>query len=80
MEEHNSLVSDDQEIEISKEQIERVIKELKNGKCPGPDRICDEMLKYGGQNIFQELYKLFNNIKISTIPNEWRQSVTIPIF
>lgn len=71
--EHNILVNDDQEIEIRKEQIERVIKQLKTRRSPESAKICNEMLKYARQKSQEELYKLFNDIQTDTIPNEWRQ-------
>lgn len=45
------------------------------------DGITNEMLKYGGRNIQQEITTLFNKImNDGLVPQEWKTSKTTPIF
>jgi hypothetical protein len=39
------------DIPISKEEIEKELRSLKNRKSPGPDSISNEMLKNGGTEL-----------------------------
>lgn len=44
------------------------------------DKITNEMIKYGGQNI-QEITNLFQRImRTGTIPHEWKTTISIPIY
>ena len=60
----SSKANDDQVLnyDISIEEVEGVIKSLKNGKSPGPDGISSEHLKYGGPAICVWLKRIFNVI------------------
>ncbi|XP_030746034.1 uncharacterized protein LOC115874876 [Sitophilus oryzae] len=64
--------------EISKSEIKRALKKIKNNKSPGKDGITTEMLKYGGKAVVNTLYILLNKILIEKIiPNDWKESITI---
>jgi len=70
-----------EDISISKEDIERELRSLKNRKSPGPDDIFNEMLKYGGTELTFQLTQLFQQIfKLVTIPTAWKQSTIILLF
>ena len=75
-----SQFSDD-DINISKEEVPLELRSLKNRKAAGPDNISNEMLKYGGADLASNLTKLFQNVLIKhAISNDWKASVTIPVF
>ena len=48
------------ESEITKEEVEKALKETTTGKTPGVDGIHAEMLKEGGVTIAEWLVSLFN--------------------
>ena len=60
---------------VHQDELRHAVSKLKNRKSPGPDHITNEMLKYGGEALEQEILKLFNKI-----PDQWRTGITIPIF
>lgn len=67
--------------EITNQAVEEAIQKLKNRKSPGPDEIPNELLKYGGPQLSNELKSLFNRIlNTGKVPEEWKKSVTIPVF
>jgi hypothetical protein len=39
-----------------------VIKELKNNKASGEDKITGEIIKYGGEKLWDLIYELITNI------------------
>lgn len=66
---------------ITLEEVHEALSKLKNRKAPGPDRIVNEMLKYGGTELKRAITLLFQKI-ISTqkVPDDWKNSITIPIY
>ena len=63
------------------EEIRRVIKSLKNKKSPGPDEITNEILKYAGEGLLQELVSVMNAIKNDTgSPEQWNKVLITAIF
>ena len=69
-------------IDINEEKVENVLKKLKNKKAPGPDGLKNEMYKKLSDdkltiNTLTECYKKL--IEGSSIPTEWKKSVTIMI-
>lgn len=59
---------------------EEVIKRLIKRKPPGEDKIINEVLKYGGQKLIEELIKLFQKINQGKIPQTWKSRITMPVF
>jgi len=54
---------------------------MKSGKCTGPDDIPAEARKKIGELGIFYLAKLFNKIvKEKSIPGEWKESTTVPIW
>jgi len=49
-----------EDIPLSKEDIEKELRSLKNRKSPGPDGIFNEMLKYGSTKLTLHLTELFH--------------------
>ena len=61
--------------------MEATLRKLKNRKSPGLDDIANELLKYGGENLNQQLTTSIRNIVSQhRIPDEWRASITILLF
>jgi len=59
------------------EEIEIVLKKLKNNKAPGTDSIPAELLKFGDDRLKQWLKHLFLSIWINEeIPKEWLLGIT----
>ena len=48
--------------DVSREEIQRAIKNLKNGKAAGSDKICPEMIKHGGEEMLEQLARLCNKV------------------
>src|SRR6218665_2086785 len=78
-------LDDSEELEIekgdvSKEEIQRAIKNLKNGKTARSDKICPEMIKHGGEEVLEQLTRLFNKAwRLGRVPKEWRNGIIIPL-
>ena len=65
---------------LSKNELEKNIKRLKNGKAPGQDRISNEMIKASYPVIHKAYLKLFNLIFSSQhVPENWCKSIVTPI-
>ena len=47
------MMGDENESEITKEEVERALKETKTGKAPGVDGVTAEMLKEGGVTVME---------------------------
>lgn len=66
---------------ISREEIERALKETKHGKAAGDDDIVVEMLKDGGEVIIEKLIKLFNLcLEKEDIPGAWANAIVVLIY
>lgn len=52
----------DEEIELSREEIEKVLEELKMGKAAGIDGIANEIWRYGGGEVKGWVWKFYNRI------------------
>ena len=59
--------------EIEKGEIAKCLRNLKNSKTGGCDRIMGELLKYGGSGMVHLLKKLFSIIwQEEIVPRKWR--------
>ena len=59
---------------MEREEIKRVVKDLKDGKAVGGDGIGNEVWKYGGVEVEELLWKIFNTVwKGEGLPKEWRE-------
>jgi len=62
------------------DEIEDAIKSLKNNKSPGIDNISAELLKYGPEEINEQIADIFNTIaETGEPPSEISQGILIPI-
>ena len=61
--------------EISKDEIRRYVRKLKNGKASGADGIPYEMFKNGGEAVIDRICDLFKQIWVDEeVPKEWCES------
>ncbi|XP_065172605.1 uncharacterized protein [Atheta coriaria] len=66
---------------IDQDDVTNALRNLKNRKSAGRDQIPNELLKYGGTALIEELTKLFSKIlKNQKIPAEWKVSILILMF
>ena len=67
--------------EISLEEIELALRQLKNGKAPGEDGITTELLKAGGEPLLRELQRIFNSVLLTgRTPEAWHSSIVVLFF
>lgn len=64
----------------TKEEIEEIIKSLKNNKSPGSNGITAENIKYGGEELKKQIYLLVKKIwQEEQMPKNWEKATIIPI-
>lgn len=62
-------------------EIEKAVKQMKNGKSPGEDLIIIEMIKAGGSVLLKKLQHLFNQvITKEKVPTVWKNAIIILLF
>ena len=65
--------------EITEEEVGTALRGMKSRKAPGPTGLTGEMLK--NADIVKDLTRVFRDIiKEGEIPEEWKDSLTIPIY
>ena len=65
---------------IRPDELESALKTLKCKKAPGPDGICNDMLKHMGCYTKKTLLQLFNaSWKTATVPALWKKALICPI-
>lgn len=66
---------------ITEGEIRKALSKLKNGKSPGLDSICPEMLKYNQEELIKPLTKLYNIIFSNSLyPIKWSEGFITPLF
>lgn len=66
---------------ITLTELEESLIKLRNRKSTGLDGINNELLKYGGESMRNELYSLLNKIlRDRKVPKEWKTAILVPIF
>ena len=69
---------EENEREITKEEVKRALNEMKGGKAPGMDGVRVEMLKEGGVTTSEWLVRVFNIcFMLSIVPVDW---VIVPLY
>ena len=66
-------ITKEQNYKITKEDVKKQIKKLKNMKAVGPDGIPNEFYKEGGEKIEEGLLDLFESIDEEEVPIEWNK-------
>ena len=67
--------------EIEKEEVERAISRMKEGKAPGMDGIAAECIKKGGVSVVEWLVRLFSVcFVLGVAPLEWRSACIVPLY
>ena len=66
--------------ELSVFDVELAIEKLKSHKLPGIDHISAELIKAGGRTIRYEIHKLISIWNSEELPEEWKESVFVPIY
>ena len=70
-----------QNIEISTEDVLKVLNEMKTNKSPGPDEIYPRILKETKFEIVNALKSLFNlSLQQGLVPADWKAANVTPIF
>ncbi|CAG2194964.1 unnamed protein product [Mytilus edulis] len=68
-------------LNITVNEVEKVLKCLKNNKASGLDNIEYEHLKYGGNSLRNHMTKLFNLVCYNFYsPKSWKSSLIVPLF
>ena len=66
--------------EITVEEVKNAINKQKNGKAPGDDGVCAEMIKAEDQVTPQILCKIFQDIwDTENIPQEWKKGTIVKL-
>ena len=68
------------DVEITREEIIKSIRQLKNGKSGGPDKLLNEFFTHGQYVLLPCLHSLFNKLLISSyFPSSWSEGYIIPL-
>lgn len=71
---------EEENMEITKEELEETIKNMKNNKAPGLDNIWPIQIKKLPPKATEELLRIYNAaLKTGHYPNSWKTAVIIPI-
>ena len=66
---------------ISPQEIQLAVKELKKGKACGVDGVINEILKYGGSQMEEAIWKLVQIMfELEQIPRDWAKGIIFPIY
>ena len=66
--------------EVTREEVERAVKKLQNGKAAGDDRIVAELVKNGGETMIDWLVELIQEVwKTRRVSQEWKNATLVPL-
>jgi hypothetical protein len=66
--------------EITIEDVEKTISNLRNNKTAGTDGIHSELIKYGGNKLLSRIYDLVRQVwEEERIHEEWKETIIVPI-
>ena len=66
------VMGEENEREITREEVNRALNEMKGGKAPGMDGVRVEMLKEGGVTVLEWLVRVFNiSFMLPIVPVDW---------
>ena len=70
----------DEEREIGRDEIGRVVRGLKDGKAGGSDGIQNEVWKYGGEEVEKWLWVVCNRVwRGEGWPEGWKEGIVVPV-
>ena len=65
---------------VTREEVERAVKKLQNGKAAGDDRIVVELVESGGEAVIDWLVELIQGVwKTRQVLQEWRNATFVPL-
>ena len=74
------VMGEENEREITREEVKRVLSETKGGKAPGMDGVRVEMLKEGSVTVLEWLVRVFKIcIMLSIVPVDWVIACMLPL-
>ena len=66
---------------ITLEEVRRCIVKLKRGKAAGIDEIINELIKYGGEQVYTMMWQLLTlSFETEEVPEEWMKGIIFPIY
>ena len=66
---------------ITLAEVSHVVKDIKNNKSAGSDGIVGELIKYGGEPMYEMLLTLFNLVwENECAPSYWREGLIVSLF
>ena len=69
-----------EEPEVTREEVEKAVGKLRNGKSAGDDRIVSELLKNGGEAMINWLWELLQMVcRTRQAPSEWKSATLVPL-
>ena len=75
------VMGEENEREITIEEVKRALNETKGGKAPGMDGVRVEMLKEGGVTVLEWLVRLFKIcFMLSIVPVDWVIACMVPLY
>ena len=75
------IMGEENEREITIEEVKRALNQTKGGKAPGMDGVRVEMLKEGGVTVLEWLVRLFNIcFMLSIVPVGWVIACMVPLY
>ena len=75
------VMGEENEREITVEEVKRALNETKGGKAPGMDGVRVEMLKEGGVTVLEWLVRLFTIcFMLSIVPVDWVIACMVPLY
>ena len=78
---HVPVMGDENEREITKEEVKRALNETKTDKAAGMDGVKAEMLKEGGMTALEWLVRVFDIcFMLSLVPVEWVIACIVPLY
>ena len=74
------MVVSEIDIEITRDEILKSMKQLKNGKNGGPDQLLNELSSHGQHVCLPYLHTLFNKLlNTGYFPRSWAEGYIVPL-
>ena len=75
------VMGEENEREITREEMKRALNETKGGKAPGMDSVRVEMLKEGSVTVLEWLARVFSIcFMLSIVPVDWVIACMAPLY